>query len=86
MIGAAAKANTFLNYVGLDNKIVNFMTDASKYKIGKFTPKTRIPIYSDNKISKISRNIVAIILSWNISDILENKLKKLNKRLKFIYF
>lgn len=83
-IGAAAKANTFLCYFGLDNKTIDFITDASEFKIGKFTPKTRIPIYADEKLKKINVKIVAIILSWNISSILKKKLIKINKNLKFI--
>jgi len=83
-IGAAAKANTFLCYFGLDNKTIDFITDASKFKIGKLTPKTRIPIYADEKLKKINVKIVAIILSWNISSILKKKLKKFNKNLKFL--
>jgi SAM-dependent methyltransferase len=83
-IGAAAKANTFLCYFNLNNRMIDFVTDASKFKIGKFTPKTRIPIYSDNIFKKKNMKIVAIILSWNISNILKLKLKKLNKNLKFI--
>jgi SAM-dependent methyltransferase len=83
-IGAAAKANTFLCYFELDNKIIDFITDASKFKIGKLTPKTRIPIYPDEKLKNTNLKIVAIILSWNISNILKKKLKKLNKNLKFL--
>ena len=41
--GAAAKGNTFLNFMGINNSLMDFITDASKYKIGKFTPLTRIP-------------------------------------------
>ena len=85
-IGAAAKANTFLCYFNLNNKIIDFVTDASKFKIGKFTPKTRIPIYADNILKKKDAKFVAIILSWNISNMLKLKLKKLNKKLKFISF
>jgi len=83
-IGAAAKANTFLCFFRLDNTIIDFVTDASKFKIGKFTPKTRIPIYADQILKKKNRKIVAIILSWNISKLLKLKLKKLNKNIKFI--
>ena len=71
-------------YFGLDNKTIDFITDASKFKIGKSTPKTRIPIYADEKLKKINVKIVAIILSWNISSILKKKLKKFNKNLKFL--
>ena len=83
-IGAAAKANTFLCYFDLNNKLIDFITDSSKFKIGKFTPKTRIPIYSDERINKFREKIVAIILSWNISNMLKVKLKKINRNLKFI--
>ena len=83
-IGAAAKANTFLCYFDLNNKLIDFITDSSKFKIGKFTPKTRIPIYSDERINKFREKIVAIILSWNISNMLKVKLKIIIRNLKFI--
>ena len=83
-IGAAAKANTFLCYFNLNNKIIDFVTDASKFKIGKYTPKTRIPIYSDDILKKKNVKVVAIILSWNISGLIKTKLRKFNKNLKFI--
>ena len=78
-IGAGAKANTFLTYYGLDYKIVDFITDASKFKKNKFTPITRIPIKDDNQIKKYKK-IVCLILSWNISSLIIKKIKKLNKK------
>ena len=65
-IGAAAKANTLINTFGLNTKHIDFITDASKHKIGKFTPKSRIPIFNDKILTRYE-NIYAIILSWNIS-------------------
>ena len=47
-IGAAAKSNTFINYHMLDYKLVNYITDTSKSKIGKLTPMSRIEIKHDN--------------------------------------
>ena len=85
-VGAAAKANTFLCFLNLNNKLIDFITDASKYKIGKYTPKTRIPIFRDEKIKKINKKIVVILLSWNISKILKNKLLLLNNKIKFIKY
>lgn len=35
-VGAAAKANTFLNYMGFNNETIDFVTDISKFKIGKW--------------------------------------------------
>ena len=58
------------------------MTDASKFKIGKFTPKSRIPIYNDEKLTKYEK-VCAILLSWNISSLLK-KLTQINKDIKFI--
>ena len=39
----------------LDNKIITFLTDASKFKKNKFTPITRIPIKDDNQIMKYKK-------------------------------
>ena len=83
-IGAGAKANTFLTYYNLNNKIINFLTDSSKFKQNKITPVTRIIIKDDNQIIKYKK-IACIILSWNISKLIIQKLKKLNKKAKFIY-
>ena len=83
-VGAGAKANTFLTYYGLDNNIINFLTDASKFKQKKYTPVTRIVIKDDKELTKYSK-IACIILSWNISNLVIDKIIKLNKRIKIIY-
>ena len=83
-VGAGAKANTFLTYYNLNNKIIDFLTDNSKYKQNKITPVTRIIIKDDNEIKKYKK-IACIILSWNISNLIIQKIKKLNKKVKFIY-
>lgn len=49
-IGAAAKANTFLTYYGLNSTLVDFITDSSAEKIGKKTPLTRIPVVPDDQL------------------------------------
>ena len=83
-IGAGAKANTFLTYYGLDYKIIDFITDASKFKKNKFTPFTKIPIKDDLELKKFKK-IACIILTWNISSLVINKIKKLNKKIKILY-
>jgi len=82
-VGAAAKANTFLNYYRLDKSFIEYVTDSSAYKIGKYTPLSRIPIVSDGKFSEFD-NVFALILSWNISSDLKKILKKINPKIKFI--
>ena len=76
-IGAAAKANTFLNFYGLNNKMVNFVTDASPLKIGKFTPLTRIEIVKDEIIKNYKKPKI-IFTAWNVSDNLKKLIFKLN--------
>ena len=82
-IGAGAKSNTFLTFYGLNNGIIKFLTDASKYKQKKFTPLTRIIIKDDKEIAKYNK-IACLILSWNISDMVIKKIKKINKKIKLI--
>jgi SAM-dependent methyltransferase len=83
-VGAAAKGNTLLNYYGLNNNTVDYVTDNSEYKIGKFTPLTRIPILSDEEVFSKYDEVYALILSWNISNILKEKLLNINNKIKFI--
>ncbi len=82
-IGAAAKGNTFLNFYNLNKTVIDYVTDSSPHKIGKYTPVTRIPIVSDNIVSKYPE-IYAILLSWNLKDQLLPLLSKINKNIKFI--
>ena len=82
-IGAAAKANTFLTYFGLDSTIVTAITDSSPFKIGKFTPLTRIPIVKDEVLSEYD-NPVAILLSWNIKENIKKSLQKINSEIEYL--
>ena len=82
-VGAAAKANTFLNYYRLDSSFINCITDSSPHKVGKYTPLTRIPIVTDDEFAKYG-DVYAMILSWNISNDLKNILLKINPKIKFI--
>jgi hypothetical protein len=82
-VGAAAKGNTLLNFYNLNNNVINYVTDASPHKQGKYTPLTRIPIVSD-EIFKNYNEVYALILSWNISDSLKVILQQINPRIKFL--
>ncbi len=81
-IGAAAKGNTLLNYCGVDTTLIDFATDSSPLKIGKYTPGSHIPIVSDDSIDG---NIThALILAWNIADYLKGKISPKYPHIKFI--
>jgi SAM-dependent methyltransferase len=84
-IGASAKANTFLNYLKLDNSKVNYISDYSKYKLGKYTPGSKIKIISDQDIKKfINKKIYVFFPTWNIKNFLKKKIKKINKNIIFL--
>jgi SAM-dependent methyltransferase len=82
-VGAAAKANTWLNYHGVNHLILDWVTDASPQKQGKYTPLSRIPIVGDDIFAQYQRPI-ALILSWNISQQLRDNLLSINKQTEFI--
>lgn len=81
-IGAAAKGNTLLNYCGIDTTLIDFATDASPLKIGKYTPGSHLPIRSDDAINEDVTH--ALILAWNIADFLKSKISPKFPHLKFI--
>ncbi len=82
-VGAAARSNTLLNYYKLDYSIIDFITDSSEHKIGKYTPGSCIPIFDDNALKKLNPD-VAIILSWNIGKFLVKKIQEINPKMKVI--
>jgi len=82
-VGAAAKGNTFLNFYNLDSSVIDCVTDSSPSKIGKYTPRTRVPIFGDQKLSEYP-SVYAIILSWNIAGPLQAILKKINPNILFL--
>ncbi len=83
-LSTPAKGMTLLNYCKLDQDYIEFATEKSKLKIGKFTPGGNIPIYNDLKIIK-EKPDYAIILAWNFAkEIINNNRLFLKKGGKFI--
>lgn len=65
--GAAAKGNTLLNYCGIKNDLVDFVTDANPHKQDKFLPASHIPVLNEQHL-KDSRPDYVLILPWNLKD------------------
>ena len=82
-VGAAAKANTWLNWHGLNKTVIKCITDSSDHKQGKYTPLTRIPIRGDNEFANY-KNPYALILSWNIGEPLKKTLLNINPNTRFL--
>ena len=61
---ATSKSTTILNYCGINNKHIDFICDTTKDKIGKFTPRTHIPIVNMDHFKK---NIpdYTFLFAWN---------------------
>ena len=83
-IGAPSRAATLVNYVGLDEKIIDYILEITgSYKIGKYMPGTNIPIVNEKIINKKKPDYL-LILSWHISEVLIKNFKKKGFKGKFI--
>jgi SAM-dependent methyltransferase len=82
-VGAAAKANTWLTWHGLNKTHLKYVTDASAFKQGKHTPLSRIPIAHDLVFAEYERPY-ALILSWNIGPGLRQAILNINPNTRFL--
>jgi SAM-dependent methyltransferase len=82
-VGAAAKANTWLTWHGLNKTHLHCITDASKHKQGKYTALSRIPVVGDEEFAR-HENPYALILSWNIGEGLRQAISNINPNTRFI--
>ena len=61
--GASTKGNVVLNRFKITNKIIPFICDANKFKIGRFTPGTNIKIITKEKMRSNNPNYL-LVLIW----------------------
>jgi len=74
-ISAPSRASTIVNYVGLDEGIIDYVCEiAGSLKIGKFMPGTQIPVVEESKLFA-DQPECAVIFSWHIADELTAKLR-----------
>jgi len=65
-VSSPAKGMTLLNYTGI-GKYIDFVTEKSKLKIGRYTPGTKIKIVGDEELIKRQPDY-ALILAWNFAE------------------
>jgi SAM-dependent methyltransferase len=82
-VGAAAKANTWLAWHGLNATHIHCITDSSLHKQGKYTPLSRIPILDDAEFAQHDKPY-ALILSWNIGEGLRRAISNINPNTRFL--
>ncbi|MDA2928796.1 class I SAM-dependent methyltransferase [Acidobacteria bacterium AH-259-O06] len=75
-IGAAARASTLINYVGLDDGTLDCVLEVKgSHKIGKYMPGTLIPVIEELRLFE-DQPEYALLLSWHIADELRPKLTR----------
>jgi hypothetical protein len=83
-VGAPSRASTLVNYVGLDDSIIDCVLEIQgSYKIGKMMPGTLIPVLEESKLFT-EQPEYALLFSWHIADELIPKLRQKGYRGRFI--
>src|SRR5262249_15006754 len=74
-ISAPSRASTLVNYVGLDEAIIDYVCEIpGSLKIGRYMPATQIPVVDEARLDS-DKHDCALIFSWHIADELAPKLK-----------
>ena len=83
-IGAPSRASTLINYIGIDDGIMDYVMEIKgSHKIGKYIPGTLIPVVEESKLFE-DQPEYALLLSWHIADELMPKLREKGFKGKFI--
>ncbi len=80
--GAAAKANTFLNFSKIK---LDYIIDDNKFKQNKFCPGSQIPIKSRNFLKTIKKDISLLPLAWNFYNEIKIKVKNIRPKKKDVF-
>jgi SAM-dependent methyltransferase len=73
-VGAPSRASTLINYVGLDDGILDCVLEVKgSYKVGKYMPGTLIPVVDEARLFD-DQPEYALLLSWHIAEELAPKL------------
>jgi len=83
-ISAPSRSATLINYVGLDEKIIDCIFEIrGSYKINRFMPGTKIPV-KEEKASLLRKTDYLVLFSWHISKELIKNIRKQGFKGKFI--
>jgi hypothetical protein len=83
-ISAPSRASTLVNYLGLDEAIIEYICEITgSLKIGKCMPGTAIPVVEESRLFSDQPDC-AIIFSWHIADELAPKLRAKGYRGKLV--
>ena len=83
-IGAPSRSSTLVNFVGLDDGIVDCVLEIStSKKLDKYLPGTAIPVLDERKLYE-DQPEYALLLSWHIADELRDNLTRKGFRGGFV--
>ena len=83
-IGAPSRASTLINYLGLDDGVLDCVLEiAGSLKIGKYMPGTLIPVAEESRLYE-DQPEYALLLSWHIAGELVPKLRRKGYKGKYI--
>ena len=83
-VGAPSRASTLINYVGLDQDLIDCVLEVNgSYKIGNYIPGTKIPILNEKILIKDKPDYL-MLFSWHISKELKKNLRNKGFKGKFI--
>ena len=75
-IGAPSRASTLINYIGIDDGILDCVLEIKgSHKIGKYVPGTLIPVIDETKLYE-DQPEYALLLSWHIAEELAPKISQ----------
>jgi len=66
-VSAPAKGMTLINYCGIGPGILDFVTEQSPLKIGRFTPGGRVPVLPDSALTERGVDY-GLLLAWNFAN------------------
>ena len=78
-VSAPAKGMTLLNYCRIGPELLDFVTEKSTLKIGRFTPGTHIPVVTDAALVE-NKVDYALLLAWNFAEEIMGNLKEFRAR------
>jgi hypothetical protein len=83
-IGSPSRASTLVNYIGLNEDIIEFVLEVpGSNKINKYMPGTKIPVFEET-IDLLNSVDHLLLLSWHIADEIIPKLKEKGYKGDFI--
>lgn len=83
-VGAPSRASTLINYVGLDQDLIDCVLEVNgSYKVGNYIPGTKIPILNEKILIKDKPDYL-MLFSWHISKELKKNLRNKGFKGKFI--